>query len=506
VLFASVVFQLSPALFPGNLSEWAHGLPNRLAMAVCSVAVGVCLEKLIVEQLGFGTTPLPVSTSVLPLVLLGVTVVVVATRLVEPVRIDSDLLYTFEPVANPLDEAAGYLVASQQLLVVVFVGVLLAQMSLLFPLPELLILAAVGYDASTYAVGAVEEVPSRRDIAERVVQAALGIWYGPRGIVWAVYATAGLFAAFLIDYVYLEGLDVVALLSVRPKDALFAIYVLVGMTTLVAIASIRLAERIPAQLQERRKASWEERTGVPWEKRAEMSWREDRRDSAPAHDSSVPTTKKRRLPGFMIPAGLLVMCLELARPNFTGNPPVAEVPPLALSGPILALAAVAGVVGVATVVRPSLFPSSGLSDYAAAPVSVACFFTLGLGIGFANVSNFASGTPMELARTGGNVVMWLGVTLSPFVGYEMDPLEEADHIGTGIVDGIVGSGVLLVGFLLVSGLVALLFPTSSLSPVVYQVALTAFALSVVFLGAVLGVRLLLVVPYLGEVLDHLIDD
>ncbi|WP_254273208.1 hypothetical protein [Haloarcula marina] len=500
-LFASVVFQLAPLLFPRRLHEWAHGLPNRFTMAVSTVAVGVFLEKLLVESLGFGTTPLPVPTAFFPVVVLFVFGLCLVARFVTPVRVDTPFLYSFDASVYPVAESEGMLVVTQQLFVVCFVGLLLAELSLLFPLPELLVLSVVGYDGVAAVMSDVEELPSRRDVAERVVQASTAVWHGPRGIIWALYATAGLFAAFFVDYLYVDALELWALSTVRPVDAAFAAYTLAGMTVLVAIATLRLAERIPLELQDGLGDQIARERLRPNVSPAGVSTTNGgpRNEGTPLADDST-----RRLPGLMVPAALLVMSLELARPNYTGDPPVSQIPPLELSAPIVALAVVAGVVGVATVVRPDAFPSSGLSDYQAGAVSVACFFTLGLGVGFFDVAGSATGSKPALVVTVSNVVLWAGVTLAPFVGYELDPIEDYENRGKALVEGLGGSVVLLVGsvvfFFLVRGFVGVVSPSPTLEQVGTLVGV--FPAATALMSA--AIRLVLVVPYLGEVLHYVL--
>lgn len=463
VLFGSVVFQMAPLLFPVGVREWAHGLPNRAAMAVNAVGVGVFVETFVLEQFRFGTTPLPVDVGLFPVVLGGVVCLSLLSQALPPVRARSGLLYTFEESTYP---SAGFpdVFVTQYVLLVLVVGTLLAEVSLLFPLPELLILAAVGYDVTTDVVG-VGDVPARRDVAERVVQGGSAVWYGMRGIVLLLYSLAGLFAVFLLDYLYVELLGLWTLLSVRPVDAAFVLYCLTGATVLVAVANVRFAERIPAQLrrqQGNRKAILRTSRSDPLE------------------------TDQKRLPGFMVPAGLLVLSLEVARPAAIERLPAAAVPPLSLPAPVVGLALLAGALGVVTLLWPERLPSTSFTDYLVAPLSLACFLTLGIGLGFADVGALAAGDLAELGRAVRSALLVFVVALAPFVGYEVAPLERQGAGPLSAIAKAVGGLLLVVATYFV---LAVLLPGSFLDPssaVGYALTSVFVALSILLSASVLA--------------------
>lgn len=429
LLFGIVVFQISPLLFPRYAHRWAHALPNRLTMTVSSVTAGMFIEKFILDtlsepQLGggeLGTTPLPLPLDIFPVVLLGITILLVGSKFYSNPTIHSRFVYSFDAdrfPASPMDR----LPVTQHVTLVLLIGTLLAELSLLFPLPELLIIAAFGYDFGGFLIGGVEEIPARQDLAERVLQAGTAIWHRPRKVIQLFYIVFGIFAILFMDLFYIKYLDLPALVQVRPVAGAFAVYVLVMITTLGSIAYVRFAERIPAQLH-----------STPGYRVSDKH----RRQTPPEPD-------RQSVPGLLVPAGIILMTLELARPNYADAEAASELPALLALKPLFTVAIVAGLVGIAMIWWPDLAGGSLFSDYVATPLAVGCFLTIGWGIGFMDFGKLLADQNVAsvLVEFFGLVLNVPALALAPFIGYELAPLED----GEGLLAPIIGIAILLVIF------------------------------------------------------------
>jgi hypothetical protein len=434
LLFGMVVFQMSPLLFPRRLHEWAHGLPNRVALTASAVGVGVFIEQSILVGLQVGRSPLPVALERFPLVAGAAVVLLLLSRFVPPVRWESGLLYSFDRSIYPREEARSGIFTTQHLLVVLLLGVLLAETSLLFPLPELLILAVVGSDLVGRPL--TGSVPARRDVTERLVQGVAGLWIGPRGLLWFFYSSFGLFAVFFFLVLYVDYLDFWALLASRPRTGAFLAYCFGGMAVLVIVASVRLLERIPAQIHTR-------------QRRGGLATR--------TSEATPPAGDRSRVPGLLIPAGVLWVVLEFARPTFENGTPAAEIPAFTITPTLVGVAAVTSLLGVLTVVRSGWFPELPLSDYQAAALSMACLFTLGIGVGFSTGSTEPTGGSMRLHVLSSSVAVF-GTAMGPYVGYELAPAEDSAAPGLELLKGLIWQGVLffLLGSLVVIAALAVL--------------------------------------------------
>lgn len=442
LLFATVVFQMSPLLFPRRRHEWAHGLPNRFALTVSAVAVGVFVEQGILLGLDAGRSPLPLSLDRFPSVAAAVFGLLLLSRLLPPVRWESNLLYSFDRAIYPEDRAGTGIFTTQHLLVVLLLAVLLAETSLLFPLPELLVVAVVGGDLLGRPF--TGSVPARRDVTERVVQGITGLWIGPRGLLWFFYSSFGLFAVFFFLVLYVDFLDFWALLARRPRTAAFVAYCFGGMAVLVIVSSVRLLERIPAQIHTQRR-------------RDELATR--------TSGATPPAVDRPRVPGLLIPAGVLWVLLEVARPAFENGTPAAEMPPFTVTPTLVAVAVVTSLVGLLTVVRSEWFPATPLSDYQAAALSMACLFALGIGVGFSSNSATPVGGSMRL-HVVSNTVVAFGAAMGPYVGYELAPVEDATEPGHELLKGLVWQTVLFFvagGFVLLVSVAVLGAPPSELN-------------------------------------------
>ena len=482
LLFGAVVFQMAPLLYPHRLYEWAHGLPNRLSLSAGAVALGVFLEKFVLAVLDIGTTPLPYDLAAFPFVLGAVLALLLASRVLPAVRWESEFLYSFDEAIYPRESVDTGVFTAQHLLVALLLGALLAETSLLFPLPELLVLAVVGVDVADTRFST--NVPARRDLTERLVQGVTGIWIGPRGLLWFLYVAFSLFTAFFLIVLYVELVNLGALVTRRPLTAAFVGYCLGGTVLLVTVSTVRLAERIPARIHARQQQS----------------------DAAARTSGATPPTRDRaRVPGFLLPAGLLWMCLEFARPDYSTYLPLAEIPPFALTPPILVGAALAGLLGVVTVVWADRLPTAPLSDYQTAVMSLACLAALGIGVGFAtnSATPTAGSMPLHVATS---AAVAFGVAWGPYVGYELDPVEGATAPGARLLKGAAWQGALffVVGFGIMGASILLTGspPTGTDSPAGAVLTVLFDVLTIPLLVGAVS-RAVMAVFYGGDLLDSL---
>lgn len=495
LLLGAVLFQLAPITLPRAEREWAHGLPGRFAFAAGGVTLGLFLEKVLLERTGLGQSPFPYPMEYAPVAVAGVVALVVVARFLPPMQLGGSLLYTFDESDYPIERAAGVSFVSQYLLLLAVVALMLAEISLLFPLPELLILGVSVHDVLEYRLRSVPQIPARRELTERVVIGAAAIWSGIRGSLWLLYNVAGLLLVILVDILYVRGIQLGRMLSIQPLDAAFVVFVLVAATGLATVSIVRLIERIPVQLAG---SITGDSTPV-------------RVDDGPDHDYPRPHVPDGdlnahvfrdlpRIPGFLIPAGLLLGALEMALPN-QGFQPFETVPVLEMTPPLVTIAVAAAAVGALTVLRPTWFPGVPVSDYYAGPMAVT--FLLLLMAGSDTIARVPLTDPLAFLVWAVRLVLAYVILLSPFLGFELFTDAGMD-IATNIVDNVTGGLVLLLVYGFMGAIGKLLYDGLSLSPPQWVVSLGEAVVVVPFvlLVAAVGVRLLFAPFYLPEILDE----
>lgn len=477
VLLAMVLFQIAPITFPYGARDWAHGLPGRTAVTVSGITLGVFLEKAILEWTQIGQSPFPyrIEPLTVGVVFAGLVVLFTASLALPPLQWGTTVLYRFDENELPVESGTGASFFGSYLLLVVVIGLMLAEISLLFPLPEVLILGVSVYDIVGYKLRSIPALPARRDVAQRLVIGVAAIWSGFRGAIWVIYNVAGLLAIILINALYIRGLHLWQLPAVRPVDAAFAFFTLGGATVLATVSIVRLIERIPVHY-----------------------FFNPHFEDQDAVEADTHLIKPRpRVPGFMIPAGLLFGSLELARPN-TGRVSIENLPPLELTGTVLLIAAIASVLGVATVFRPAWFPALSVSDYYAGPVSLANF--LALGFWLEDIIAIPFGEPALVIRNLTFLVTGYCFFLSPILGFEYTEQSGTD-IAANIVEGIklaVSSIIFYFVLLVISMVVIRLLPVS-FSPPIAEAGRALATVPVVVFIASLCIRLLFVPFYIVEI-------
>lgn len=426
VLLGAVVFQLAPLIFPRNYAEWAHGVPNRLLFAAGSVGVGVFLERHLQAWTGLGTTPFPAPIEYLPVVFLLVALATPVVRFVPPVAVDSGLIYSFGTSEYAVQKPTTVSFTSQYLLAVAVVGVILTELAMLFPLPELLV---AGFVVSDGVRGRVlgARPPSRRDFAERLLASVTIIWTGLRGAVWLLYSIAGLLFAILFTVFVYRKVRHSLLGWGTLEESVFILGAVATMTLLVVVHCVRLTERIPLEA-------------------GAMEWGPNTRVIDPDGEF---LRRRARIPGCLIPAGILLACIFYAMPEGEASSP-GPLDHLLLTRPLAAVTLGAALVGIVTLIRPQWIPSLPYSDYHVAVLSLSCFVGIGMGAGSHRI-NPVHGTALLVLTAG-------YVTAAPFLGYELltegtERYDTLDNLVSGVYKGAVYFVLATLGMII--GLVVL---------------------------------------------------
>lgn len=413
-LLASLVAYVAPRLYPESAQGVASGVPMRLAVAGSTVAVGTLIERTIVEEwFGVGTTPIPYGLERLGAILAasaGAFAVAMALGYLSSrirggrgradpnspagsrgsgagssvgssgIRTDratggADLLnYSFDssggssPTSSPslrdhhergvtatVSPGPVSLVAVSVLLCG-FLGLLLSGVSLLYPLPELVV---VGWFVRDTAIEVLDlthgQIPVRLDVAERFAMGASAVWAGVRGVLTFVYVCSGLFLT-IIYVLYVRQL-VGDVFGSGLVPGMFLVACLGTATLHAAVYWLRIVDRLPAHLF--------------------------------ADDETAPVG---RVPGLLIPSGLLVGLF--AAWSFSGSGEgLPETVSLGYAIPAVVLVAVA----LRAVLRRDHAVESAESDALAVPLAFGMLAALPPSIGNETVGEglhalFADGT------------------------------------------------------------------------------------------------------------------
>lgn len=427
VLLGAVVFQLAPLIFPRNYAEWAHGFPNRLLFAAGSVGVGIFLERHLHEWTDLGATPFSAPIEYLAVVFLLVGLAAPVVRLVPSFTVDSGLIYSFGRSEYAVQKPTEVSFTSQYLLAVAVVGVILTELAMLFPLPELLMAGFVVSDGIRGRILGAKP-PSRRDFAERHIASVTIIWTGLRGAVWLLYSIAGLLFAILFTVFIYQKVRYSLLGWGNLKESVFILGAVATMTLLVVVHSVRLTERIPLEA-------------------GTLEWGPNTRVIDPGGEF---LRRRTRIPGCLIPAGILLACTFYAMPQGTtsSSGPIEN---LLLTPPLVGVTFGAMLVGLVTLVRPGWVPNLPYSDYHVAVISLSCFIGIGMGAGSYRI-NTVHDTAILVLTAG-------YVTAAPFLGYELltegaERYDTVENLISGISKGAVYFGLASLGFII--GLVVLM--------------------------------------------------
>lgn len=392
-LLGTAVFVTAPRIFPRQLQEWARGIPARGMIALGGVVTGIWFSTLIGQLEQFGASQVVPPWWTLPGTFVAVLVFVPVTRALPPL---GSGLFGERAALFALDRrASGGKVAGRVVLIVFIAGMLLALVSRLFPIPEILFLSFTAKEGlSELVVGSSDRGTSRKDIAERFVLGLGAVWLGQDAVLGLLYAAFPTFFVLYFDLAVLRLLADPLAIGSDPVAVAFAVLTLGGATFGVVVASVRLVERLPASFL----TEYVDTDGRLAEDFEEL---------------------KPRVPGFMLlPGALLALYGFVAPKSLVATRYSLSVAPLDLG-----VAAVLATATLATVLWAKRFPGVELREYHAAVASATVFLTVTFaGIGFAGIglvddSQLGASTPVGTALVFGYFVMVLGV--APFAGFEL---------------------------------------------------------------------------------------
>lgn len=452
LLLGLVVFTSVPRLYPDDVEDVASGVPLRLAAAVTAVAVGTLVERSIVEEwFGVGTTPIPYGLERLGVVLAGGTLLFVAAVAVSAVarrgsddrprtseldpweeggsptiswRTDSgsgaldpfssgrgsaeprrSTLQASEAIDFSLSRTSGVGAAElvwRSVVLSACLGLLLAAISLLYPVSELIVIGWFASDLVDAALGSGAEIPARADLAERFAVGASSVWGSAAGVYSFLYVCVGLFAHLVVlFYVRLLLGDV---WSANAGSLLFA-FVCLGAATIHAAAYwLRISERLPVALFD------------------------------------IPHSALVRVPGLLLPSGLL-LAVFIAWNNTVPGEPLPDAVPLGYL--------VAAVVGVAVALGTVLLSDvvdddpSFRADHALIPVAIGCHLALPAMMVPDVIAGFGTIVTSEPLATGailrgvGRALAVMGLAVCPY--FVPHALLIASDAGWGGLGGLLGT-------------------------------------------------------------------
>lgn len=345
VLLWLLLFLYGPLFFPEQgetRTDWTLGLPNRLLVATAAVGVGITFESwlAIFESLanygGIVSSPVYVPP-IAALALLGATLVGhLVVRTLEPTS------WTVEHVPVPTRPRERPIAPDRYLSAVVVLGAILAVVAVLFPLPELLVVAFGA--GSVVASLAPLTTPSaylfaiREDLVRGILGGALAVWQALEGLSHLVYVLTPLLWFWLFAVGTIHLLDVRAAVARTPLSLLLLLGVLGAAGLHVVLFTFRLSLRVRAR------ARGEEQPPL--------------------------------VPLFLLPLGVALF-VSLAVIISSGTTTPNSLSRVGFSGPLTALGLLSIGLSVVTVLRPAAFPLTGpdVDDRATAAIATALTLT-----------------------------------------------------------------------------------------------------------------------------------
>lgn len=455
LLMGLATFQGLPQVFPDEATHVGNDIMKRVVLAAGAVAAALYLNGLL------AALPVLEGGRVRPgLGWLAATLVVVAAlvALGRDARVTPVTRYVYYrgTADDDATRMALDILLSRSLLIVMLLALVLAVVSRLFPLPELLVLAVAARRRVTATDGR-----GGGDIAERLMRGVRSIWVGPKGVVGVAYGLAAMVWSLMLTLDYLRGMENAADVVTDPLAVLFVLCTLGLGTLFVVVGMTRAVERLPAAIGQR-----------------------------VAGDAFVGP----RIPGMLAPGAALFVLYELNRDGAADSTAHALSVSPGDVGAALLLAAVAALV----LWKPILVPRLPISDYLAIPLSA----TVVLGSTSALLSvrmdpdMFGSLTPAVMVYT------FSLAYLSPFVGYEAfnsdrwldgdDDERESTAVRLWVEAQLAGK---VAGVTLVAGLVG-----GAVAGIFLPQAFVGILISTVLIPALFGVgiRLVLLPLYLPE--------
>lgn len=392
-LLGTAVFLIVPRIFPRQLEAWARGIPARGTIALGSVVSGIWFSALVGQLEQFSGSHVVPPWWTLPATFVAILVLIPVTRALP--ALGSGMFSERASLFALNQRVSGGKVAGRVTLIVFLAGMLLALVSRLFPVPELLLLTFAAKEAiSEFVLSTSSGVSSRKDVAERFVMGLGVVWLGQDAVLGLLYAAFPTFFVLYFDLAVVRLLADPLALGTEPLAVAFVGLTLGGATFGVVVTSVRLVERLPASFL----TEYVDTGGQLAEDFDEL---------------------KPRVPGFMLLPGLLLALYGIVAPKSL----VATRYSLSVAPLELGIAALLSGALLVTVLGAQSFPGVEVREYHAAVVSAAVFFTVTFaGIGFAGIglvdgSRLGASTPVGVGLVFGYFI--LAVVVAPFAGFEL---------------------------------------------------------------------------------------
>jgi hypothetical protein len=251
-----VLFLFAPVFFPEpdrSKNDWVVGVPNRLVVATGALGVGLTLEGWIAaweSRVSLGSGIVTGTVSVPPRYAVGLLVGILVSYFVVSNWRPSVFGTTWLPV--PDRPAEGSVTADRYVFLVLMLGVVLSVMSVLFPLPELLLvglqLGDVVYGLGTLVSAGEFYLVARQDFVEGMTGAVLVIWQDIEDLSHLVYIIAPLLWVWYIAVATITVADLPALVRTSPLGLVGVLGLVTVVGGYVTFHSFRLSERVRARM------------------------------------------------------------------------------------------------------------------------------------------------------------------------------------------------------------------------------------------------------------------
>ncbi|MFB6167664.1 MAG: hypothetical protein ABEJ43_02330 [Haloferacaceae archaeon] len=415
-----VLFLYGPLFFPpqGETStDWTLGVPNRLLVATAAVGVGITLESwltVLESQANYGgivSSPVYVPPGT-ALGLLGATLLghFVVGRLPPTSWAVSRLRTTPRP-------EEGHVTPDRYLLAVVFLGGILAVVAVLFPLPELLVMAfgagSVVASVAPLTAPGVYLLAIREDLTQGLLGGAVAVWQDLEDVFHLVYILAPLLWFWLFAAGTIHILDLRTAVARSPLSLFLVLGTLGVAGGHVTLFAFRLSLRIRAR----------------------------------ARGEEPPPL----VPLFLLPLGL-AMFVPLAIIISSGIRTPNSLARLTFTRPLAALALLSIALSVVTVLRPAAFPLTGpdANDRATAAIATAVTLTLSVFAGVYSTSVLQPDARFAAARVVVGMTVFALVVSSLWWGSRIFLPADATTDRTRLKVGIVRAGAGAVAGLVLS--------------------------------------------------------
>lgn len=447
-----VLFFYAPVFFPApdrSKSDWVVGIPNRLVVATGALCVGLTLEGwLAVWETNVGVGIVTGTVYVPPRDAAGLLVGIFVGYFAVVDREPTAFAATYLPV--PDRPTVGSITADRYVFLVLLLGVVLSVMSVLFPLPELIL---VGLQVGDVLYGFLALVrvgefslAARKDLVEGMTGAVLVVWQEIEDLSHLVYILVPLLWTWWLVVAVITVLDLPTLVRTAPVSLVGVLSLVMAVGGYVTLHSFRLSERVRARLTD--------------------------------------ADERSRMPLFLLPAGggaFVVMTAMLA-----GETGPNSISTLTLSPGLWVLAAVSTVVAVVAVAQPRLFPSveEFVDDRAVAALSTAVFLVC---LFMGNMTDSTLGSVVQVISV--LTVVSLGFWIGPPVFLGDRSLPDRERLKRGLKRSIVASVVSLA-----FGAVPVVYGSSPYPPLwelylsVSTTAMIVSAMCALFFAAVLPFR------------------